>query len=146
MAMSRSFGGTSVTSRPPISSCPLEIGSSPAIMLRVVVLPHPEGPTSTTNEPSAISRSRCGMTVMRAISLLDVDEGDLSHQNAFTPSSLHRADKVAARNLAIGENEQDHDRDLRYHQARRRQVERGDVAVAVELEHADRDRKVRSRC
>ena len=36
--------------------------SSPAIMRRVVVLPQPEGPTSTTNSRSAISRSSDGMT------------------------------------------------------------------------------------
>src|SRR5260370_19077943 len=36
--------------------------SSPAIRRRSVVLPHPEGPTNTTNDPSAISRSAPWMT------------------------------------------------------------------------------------
>src|ERR1700727_2981742 len=54
--MSRSFGGTNVTSRPPISTCPPSSGSSPASMRRAVVLPDPDGPTRTMNSPSLISR------------------------------------------------------------------------------------------
>src|SRR6266566_2760684 len=55
--MSRSFGGTCVTSRSPISTCPLSTGSSPASMRRAVVLPEPDGPTRTMNSPSRTSRS-----------------------------------------------------------------------------------------
>ena len=54
MAMSRSFGGTLLTTRPPISISPPEISSRPAIMRSSVDLPQPEGPTSTQNSPSAI--------------------------------------------------------------------------------------------
>src|ERR1017187_9547767 len=57
MAMSRSRGGTSLTMSPPIQISPDVISSRPAIILSVVDLPHPEGPTSTTNSSSAISRS-----------------------------------------------------------------------------------------
>src|SRR5262249_21067685 len=57
MAMSRSFGGTSLTRSPPIQISPEVASSSPAIMRRVVDLPQPEGPTSTTNSLSAMSRS-----------------------------------------------------------------------------------------
>src|SRR6185437_6907606 len=57
MATSRSFGGMSFTTRSPIRSSPAETDSRPAIMRSVVVLPHPEGPTSTRNSPSAMSRS-----------------------------------------------------------------------------------------
>src|SRR5947209_6319463 len=57
MAMSRSRGGTSLTRLPPIQISPSLISSSPAIMRRVVDLPQPDGPTSTTNSWSAISRS-----------------------------------------------------------------------------------------
>ena len=57
MAMSRSFGGTSLTTSPPIAMSPPEISSSPAIMRKVVLLPQPEGPTSTMNSLSAMSRS-----------------------------------------------------------------------------------------
>src|SRR5262245_27728001 len=58
MAMSRSFGGTSFTTRSPMRSVPEEISSRPAIIRRLVVFPQPEGPTSTMNSPSPISRLR----------------------------------------------------------------------------------------
>src|SRR5215207_6769956 len=57
MAMSRSFGGTSLTTSPPIAMSPPEISSRPAIMRKVVLLPQPEGPTSTMNSLSVMSRS-----------------------------------------------------------------------------------------
>ena len=52
MAMSRSFGGTVFTTRPPIAISPPVMFSSPASMRSSVDLPQPEGPTSTTNSPS----------------------------------------------------------------------------------------------
>src|SRR5882762_6168091 len=57
MAMSRSFGGTSFTTLPPMAISPSVMSSRPAIMRSVVVLPQPDGPTSTTNSLSAMSRS-----------------------------------------------------------------------------------------
>src|SRR6185503_2928118 len=55
--MLRSFGGTSFTTWPSIRiSAPL-MSSSPAIIRSVVLLPQPDGPTSTTNCLSEISRS-----------------------------------------------------------------------------------------
>ena len=53
MAMSRSFAGTALTTRSSMASRPDEIDSSPAIILSVVVLPQPDGPSSTKNSPSA---------------------------------------------------------------------------------------------
>ncbi len=52
MAMSRSLGGSSFTT--PVADQELAgvIDSRPAIMRRVVLLPQPDGPTSTTNSPS----------------------------------------------------------------------------------------------
>ena len=55
--MSRSLGGTWLTTRPPIAISPPLMFSSPAIMRSSVDLPQPEGPTSTVNEPSAMSMS-----------------------------------------------------------------------------------------
>jgi hypothetical protein len=52
MAMSRSFGETSFTTRSPIWIVPLVMSSSPAIIRNVVDLPQPDGPTSTMNSPS----------------------------------------------------------------------------------------------
>ena len=55
MAMSRSLGGRSFTTLEPISIVPEVISSRPAIMRRSVDLPHPEGPTRTTNSPSSMA-------------------------------------------------------------------------------------------
>src|SRR5215831_11053759 len=55
--MSRSFGGRSLTTSPPIEMLPEVTSSSPAIIRNVVLLPQPDGPTSTTNSVSGISRS-----------------------------------------------------------------------------------------
>ena len=43
--------------RSPIRKMPEVISSNPATKRRAVVLPHPDGPTSTMNSPSSISRS-----------------------------------------------------------------------------------------
>src|SRR5450631_1608008 len=56
MAMSRSFGAMSLTTRPPISTIPALGRSSPATMLSSVDLPQPDGPTSTVNSPLSMSR------------------------------------------------------------------------------------------
>src|SRR3979409_847135 len=55
--MSRSLGGTSLTTSPPIMMSPPVMSSRPAIIRSVVDLPQPDGPTSTTNSWSAMSRS-----------------------------------------------------------------------------------------
>ena len=55
MAMSRWRGASSVTSTPPIETAPAVTSSSPAIIRSSVDLPHPDGPTSTMNSPSATS-------------------------------------------------------------------------------------------
>src|SRR4051794_21576218 len=60
MAMSRSLGGIPLTSRASMKLEPSSTGSSPASIRRVVDFPHPDGPTSTMNSPSPISRSSPG--------------------------------------------------------------------------------------
>src|SRR5215475_10147012 len=55
--MSRSFGGTRLTTRLPIAISPSVMSSRPAIMRSSVDLPQPDGPTSTQNSPSAIAMS-----------------------------------------------------------------------------------------
>src|SRR5229473_2057316 len=64
MAMLRSFGGTRFTTRPAIAISPAVKSSSPAIIRSMVDFPHPEGPTSTTNSPWAISRSIAWITAV----------------------------------------------------------------------------------
>ena len=58
IAMSRPCGSTSLTRRPPMRSSPVEMSSRPATMRRAVDLPQPDGPTRTTNSPSATSMDR----------------------------------------------------------------------------------------
>ncbi|MNW04423.1 hypothetical protein D3C71_2005110 [compost metagenome] len=57
MAISRSFGASSLTRFPAMRISPDVTLSSPAIIRSRVDLPQPEGPTSTTNSPSPIFRS-----------------------------------------------------------------------------------------
>ena len=61
--MSRSFDSTSLTTLPSIAIVPPVISSSPASMRSSVDLPQPEGPTSTTNSPSAMSKPMPWMTL-----------------------------------------------------------------------------------
>src|ERR1051325_2193970 len=56
MAMLRSIGGRSFTTSSPMRISPEVISSRPATMRSVVVLPQPDGPTSTTNSLSRMSR------------------------------------------------------------------------------------------
>src|SRR5690606_17785768 len=56
--MSRSFGGRWLTTRPPMRISPEVMSSRPAIIRSAVDFPHPDGPTSTMNSPSLISRLR----------------------------------------------------------------------------------------
>src|SRR5215212_210408 len=65
--MSRSFGETSLTSRSPMRISP-EVASRPATIRSAVVLPHPDGPTSTRNSLSRISR----LTLLTAMTFLNV--------------------------------------------------------------------------
>src|SRR5262252_6053123 len=58
MAMSRSGGATSLTISPPIRTSPADARSRPAAIRRTVVFPDPDGPTRTTNSPSATTRFR----------------------------------------------------------------------------------------
>src|SRR5215470_13804137 len=55
--MSRSLGGRSLTSSPPMKISPEVTSSSPAIIRSVVLLPQPDGPTRTTSSLSGMSRS-----------------------------------------------------------------------------------------
>src|SRR5688572_6806140 len=56
MPTARRRGPTSFTTRPPKRISPASGRSKPAIMRSVVVLPHPEPPTSATSSPGAMSR------------------------------------------------------------------------------------------
>src|SRR5215475_2761548 len=62
--MSRSRGETPFTTFPPIAIAPEVGSSSPAIMRRAVVFPHPDGPTRTMNSPSAMVHVRVSTAVV----------------------------------------------------------------------------------
>src|SRR5829696_2209371 len=57
MATCRARGGRPLTMFPPISTSPSVASSSPAMVRRSVVLPQPEGPSSTRYSPSPVSMS-----------------------------------------------------------------------------------------
>src|SRR4051812_30137060 len=78
MAMSRSFGGTLLTTRSPIAISPRLISSRPAIIRSKVDLPQPEGPTRTTNSPSGmLTETPC--RTWRAVELVDLPDIDGGH-------------------------------------------------------------------
>ena len=56
MAMFRLEASTLLAKTSSIYNSPPVISSSPAIILKVVDLPHPDGPTNTINSPSLISK------------------------------------------------------------------------------------------
>ena len=56
MAMPRFEDGTSLTISPSMAIVPADTSSRPQISRSNVDLPQPEGPTKTTNSPSATSR------------------------------------------------------------------------------------------
>jgi len=54
MPIPRLFGGRSVTSLPSTMTMPESGDSKPAVIRRVVVLPHPDGPRNETSSPSSM--------------------------------------------------------------------------------------------
>src|SRR6185436_11752796 len=64
--MSRSLASRSLMTLLSMAIWPLVMGSSPASMRSRVDLPQPEGPTSTTNSPSSMSKLMPWMTLVLA--------------------------------------------------------------------------------
>src|SRR5215203_1911433 len=113
MAMSRSRGSSSFTTRPPISIVPPEIGSSPAIIRSSVDFPQPEGPTRTTNSPSSTERLApfrisTGPKFLRSSRIVT---------EAMAPS-FHRAERQPAHDEALAEEHQKDGWDGRDHGSR----------------------------
>src|SRR5437868_4495533 len=91
--MLRSVGGTSFTTSSPISTSPELACSRPAVMRRTVVLPEPDGPTSTRNSPSAISRSRPSTPTVPSLNTLRSRRNSIPATSASVPRP--RLDQVA---------------------------------------------------
>ena len=77
--MSRCDARLKVTSSPSSSILPDEGSSSPAIIRNVVVLPQPEGPSSTKNSPSAMVNDDVAHRGEIAEALLQVFQSYLGH-------------------------------------------------------------------
>src|SRR6516165_10673822 len=127
--MSRSLGGTKVTSRSPISTRPPSSGSSPASMRSAVVLPEPDGPTRTMNSPSLISRSRASTAGGASLAYTRLADtyftwaiGDLrSVRRRMRGRSLDGSHRQAADQRALGQPAHD-DHGNRGDRGRRAQV------------------------
>src|ERR1043166_1971033 len=111
MAMSRSLGGTSFTTRSPMVMRPLETVSSPAIMRSVVLLPHPDGPTRTTNSPSATSSDTSVTAAERPPSYIletcsrltpAIVSPPRSHAGAWLPFLARRSPTPVSRGFSLG--------------------------------------------
>src|SRR5512145_769212 len=136
MAMSRSFGCRSFTTRPPIEISPALIGSSPAIMRSKVDLPQPEGPSSTTKLPSSILRSMPWITSRSPKLFLTLRTVTAAIALALPcTADTRRQDPVGNLDESLAAARRGHERRQRGH-ARREVAHVGDAAaVREELEH-----------
>src|SRR5262245_27669907 len=118
MAISRSFGGTSFTTRPPIEIVPALICSRPATTRSAVDLPQPDGPTRIRNSPSGTSRvSPSSATTGPGYTLVAPSNVTLATRLALQPLRRDAADEVPLR-----QQEQHDQRDHRHDVGRRDQV------------------------
>src|SRR5689334_6105082 len=105
--MSRFFGVSPLTTRSPMRTVPSLISSRPAAIRSAVVLPQPDGPTSTTNSPSAISRSRPSTARVPSLkTLVTFSKATLAMGHLL----LDRAADETANECALAEHEDDRDR------------------------------------
>src|SRR3954464_6027945 len=106
--MSRSLGALSLTRWPPIRNSPEVMSSRPAIMLRVVDFPQPDGPTRMMNSPSAMERSiSCTAMVPSGYFFVTLSR-TMSANSAHL--SLHRAGRQARDDALLEEQHEQDDR------------------------------------
>src|SRR6266478_9056316 len=113
MARPRLAAGTSFILTPSMNSSPAVIASSPAMRRRSVDLPHPDGPTRTTNSRSFTARSMFRSTSTWAKRL----PRPRALSSLMAGASLHGPLRQAADELPLEGEEGDQDRDDRDHQA-----------------------------
>src|SRR6266545_6462679 len=106
--MSRSRGARSLTTRPPMRMSPPVISSRPATIRSAVVFPQPEGPTRTTNSPSAISRLKSRTAGVAPKTLVT-----WTSSMAATALAPHRACREPEGDAALDEEEERDDRQRR---------------------------------
>src|SRR4051812_29870521 len=98
--MSRSLESRSLITRSSMSISPPLIGSSPASMRSSVDLPQPEGPTSTTNSPSAMSKLMPWM-ILNLPKFFSTPRKDTDAMRTLSGSALHGAGGEAADHVAL---------------------------------------------
>src|SRR3569833_411535 len=106
--MSRSLGALSLTRSPAMRSSPEVMSSRPAIMLRVVDFPQPDGPTRMMNSPSAISRATSCTAVVPSGYFLVTLSRTMSATSAHL--TLHRAGRQARDDALLEEEHEQDDR------------------------------------
>src|ERR1700754_765081 len=118
MATSRGRGDKSFPTRSPNCSVPDVIGSSPATIRSAVVLPHPDGPTSTANSPGSTARSRpstartpVAYTLVRPSSDTAASAGTSASKTQIVRSVRDAAEQHAAPPVALQHQEQGDHRD-----------------------------------
>src|SRR5262252_8870548 len=132
----RSRGSRSLTMRPSMRISP-EVGSSkPAIMRRVVVLPHPDGPTNTTNSPSSITKFRFLTASTAPNDLLRLT----SSMRAKGLSPYH-SETEAAREVLADDEADDHQRDRDADRERRLPAVDAALGRALVFRKLDRQRR-----
>src|SRR5271163_1332319 len=161
--MSRSLGVSSLTTFPPMRNSPLVMSSSPATIRSAVVLPQPDGPTSTMNSPSRTSRLR-SLTAwkpfsytlftlsMSTVAIMPPYQGcracwddsglpgraPVPGRSAWARSSLHRPGGQAGDHELAEDEHQDSDREHRHHAGGEDGPER-DLVRGTERRDTDRD-------
>src|SRR6202012_677349 len=145
--MSRSLGVSSLASFPPIRKIPEVMSSSPATIRSAVVFPHPDGPTSTMNSPSAISTDRSftawkpfsyTLLILSRLTVATTTPSRALARDRWTCSSLYRARGQAGDHELSEDEDQDADWNDRDHTGRE-DGSVGDLEVTAELGDADRD-------
>src|SRR4051812_43667567 len=143
MPMLRARGGTctprsgTAPSSPPIEMVPPVGCSSPAMQRKVVVLPQPEGPSSTTISPAAMRKltsSTAGLPTKNCLRRCET----ISSADILLPVPVHLVpllDPLAVQRLEFLELRQPHLRLLGHPGGQqRRHFERGEIAVLLDPE------------
>src|SRR2546428_2767734 len=112
MPTPRLRGGTSLTTRPSKAISPASGRSNPAIIRNVVVLPHPEPPTTDTSSPCLISSDSASTATVAPNRFVTLRSEMFTLPREFLQPLLHEAVLVLGR-LHEVQVDQVHLRDLR---------------------------------
>src|SRR6266540_484582 len=132
--MSRCLGSTSVTSRSPMRIAPSLTSSSPAMQRKRVVLPQPDGPTSTMNSPSWIVRSTQSTARTPFGNVLTTV---CSSMPATSRSALQPGRHDPARELSLQGEERHYRRQREHHRAGKRGGYQRDLLSRVVVARGD---------